>query len=34
VDARGINGLINMECSKWRDNKNAWVRSSQRCANG
>ncbi len=25
MDARGINGLINMECSKWRDNKNAWV---------
>jgi len=25
VDGRGINGLINMECSKWRDNKNAWA---------
>lgn len=25
VDEPGSNGLVNMECSKWRDNKNGWA---------
>jgi hypothetical protein len=33
VDEPGSNGLVNMECSKWRDNKNG-ARSRRPCRRG